>query len=328
MRKGYVFWRSAAIITLFVGSIFNATTQQYPSKTITMIVPAAAGGPTDTVSRMIAQSMGRELKGQIVVENAGGAGGTIGAARVARAQGDGYTLYVYHIGHSTFPALYRKLSFDPINDFEPIGRITDVPMTLVAKRELAANDFNELMAWIKSSGNKVALATAGLGSVSNLCALLLRQSFGTDPTVVPYKGTGPAMNDLLGGQVDVMCDQTTNTTPHIKSGRIKAFGVTTLTRVGALKDLPTLDELGLKGFDLSAWHALWAAKGTPKPIVDELMKALQRALKDPAVIQRFADLGTEPVKESSATPAALRSHLKVEIERWGPIIKAAGQFAD
>ncbi|MSQ20524.1 MAG: tripartite tricarboxylate transporter substrate binding protein BugD [Betaproteobacteria bacterium] len=309
-------------------ALSDAFAQTYPNKTITLIVPAAAGGPTDTVSRMIAQSMGRELKGQIVVENAGGAGGTIGAGRVARAAGDGYTLYVYHIGQATFPALYRKLAFDALNDFEPIGRITNVPMTLVAKRELAANDFKELMAWIKANGSKVSLATAGLGSVSNLCALLLRQSFGTDPTLVPYKGTGPAMNDLLGGQVDVMCDQTTNTTPHIKGGRIKAFGVTTLTRVGALKDLPTLDELGLKGFDLSAWHALWAAKGTPKPIVDELVKALQAALKDLAVIQRFADLGTEPVREAEATPAALYAHLKAEIDRWGPIIRAAGQFAD
>jgi tripartite-type tricarboxylate transporter receptor subunit TctC len=314
------------LVVAFVSSM--AVAQTYPNKTITLIVPAAAGGPTDTVSRMIAQSMGRELKGQIVVENLGGAGGTIGAGRVARAPGDGYTLYVYHIGQATFPALYRKLAFDPINDFEPIGRITNVPMTLVSKRDLAATDFKELMAWIKANGSKVSLATAGLGSVSNLCALLLRQSFGTDPTIIPYKGTGPAMNDLLGGQVDVLCDQTTNTTPHIKGGRIKAFGVTTLTRVGALKDLPTLDELGLKGFDLSAWHALWAAKGTPKPIVDELVKALQAALKDPAVIQRFADLGTEPVRESDATPAMLHSHLKAEIERWGPIIRAAGQFAD
>ena len=309
-------------------ALSNAFAQTYPSKTITLIVPAAAGGPTDTVSRMIAQSMGKELKGQIVVENAGGAGGTIGAGRVARAPGDGYTLYVYHIGQATFPALYRKLAFDPLNDFQAIGRITDVPMTLVAKRDLPANDFKELMAWIKASGSKVSLATAGLGSVSNLCALLLRQSFGTDPTLVPYKGTGRAMNDLLGGQVDVMCDQTTNTTPHIKSGRIKAYGVTTLTRVGALSDLRTLDELGLKGFNLSAWHALWAAKGTPKPIVDELVKALQAALKDPAVIQRFADLGTEPVREYEATPAALHAHLKAEIDRWGPIIRAAGQVAD
>ncbi len=325
-------WRTmlclAGVVVPVALAIPNATAQQYPNKAITLIVPAAAGGPTDTVSRMIAQSMGKELKGQIVVENAGGAGGTIGASRVARAPGDGYTLYVYHIGQSTFPALYRKLSFDPVNDFEPIGRITNVPMTLVAKRDLAANDFKELMTWIKSSGSKVALATAGLGSVSNLCALLLRQSFGTDPTIVPYKGTGPAMNDLLGGQVDIMCDQTTNTTPHIKSGRIKAFGVTTLTRVGVLPDLPTLDELGLKGFDLSAWHALWAAKGTPKPIVDQLVNALRAALKDPLVIQRFADLGTEPVSEALATPAALQSHLKAEIERLGPIIRAAGQFAD
>jgi len=306
----------------------TATAQQYPTKNVTVVVPAAAGGPTDTVARMVAQAMSRELKGQFVVENVGGAGGTIGAQRVARATGDGYTLYVYHIGQATFPALYRKLAFDPVGDFEPVGRITDVPMTLVSKRDLAANTLDELLAWIRASGNKVAFATAGLGSVSHLCHLLLKQTFKADVTTVPYKGTGPAMNDLLGGQVDVLCDQTTNTTGHIRSGKIKAFGLTTLNRNPALKDIATLDEQGVKGFNLSAWHALWAAKGTPRPIVDQLVVALQAALRDPAVIQRFGDLGTEPVPQAQATPPALAAQLRSEIDRWGPIIRAAGQFAD
>ena len=305
-----------------------AAAQQYPTKVITILVPAAAGGPTDTVARVLAPPMAKDLKGQVIVENAGGAGGTIGAGRVARLPGDGYTLYLYHIAHSTFPALYRKLAFDPVKDFEPIGRVTDVPMTLVSKKDLPAKDFKELLAWIKANGKKVSIANAGVGSASHLCGLLLMQAIQTELTPVPYKGTGPAMNDLLGGQVDLMCDQTTNTTSHIKSGKIKVYAVTTKTRVESLKDVPTLDELGLKNFELSAWHGLWAPKGTPKPIVEQLSKALQVALKDPTVIQRFADLGTVPVKDSDATPAALQGQLKSEIERWGPIIKAAGQYAE
>jgi tripartite-type tricarboxylate transporter receptor subunit TctC len=305
-----------------------AVAQQYPTKVITILVPAAAGGPTDTVARVLAPPMAKDLKGQVIVENAGGAGGTIGAGRVARSQGDGYTLYLYHIAHSTFPALYRKLTFDPVKDFEPIGRVTDVPMTLVSKKDLPAKDFKELLAWIKANGKKVSIANAGVGSASHLCGLLFMQAIQTELTPVPYKGTGPAMNDLLGGQVDLMCDQTTNTTSHIKSGKIKVYAVTTKSRVESLKDVPTLDELGLKNFELSAWHGLWAPKGTPKPIVEQLSKALQVALKDPTVVQRFADLGTAPVKDSDATPAALQGQLKSEIERWGPIIKAAGQYAD
>jgi tripartite-type tricarboxylate transporter receptor subunit TctC len=305
-----------------------AVAQQYPTKAITILVPAAAGGPTDTVARVLAPPMAKDLKGQVIVENAGGAGGTIGAARVARSKGDGYTLYLYHIAHSTFPTLYRKLAFNPVTDFEPIGRVTDVPMTLVSKNDVPAKDFKELLAWIKANGKKVSMGNAGVGSASHLCGLLFMQAIQTELTPVPYKGTGPAMNDLLGGQIDLMCDQTTNTTGHIKSGKIRAYAVTTKTRVESLKDLPTLDERGLKNFELSAWHALWAPKGTPKPIVEQLSKALQVALKDPTVIQRFADLGTVPVKDSDATPAALEGQLKSEIERWGPIIKAAGQYAD
>jgi tripartite-type tricarboxylate transporter receptor subunit TctC len=305
-----------------------AAAQQYPTKVVTILVPAAAGGPTDTVARVLAPPMAKDLKGQVIIENAGGAGGTIGAGRVARSTGDGYTLYLYHIAHSTFPALYRKLAFDPIKDFEPVGRITDVPMTLVSKKDVPAKDFKELLAWIKANGKNVSIANAGIGSASHLCGLLLMQAINTQMTPVPYKGTGPAMNDLLGGQVDIMCDQTTNTTSHIKSGKIKVYAVTTKDRVESLKDVPTLDELGLKNFELSAWHALWAPKGTPKPVVEQLSKALQVALKDPTVIQRFADLATVPVKDADATPAALQGQLKSEIDRWGPIIKAAGQYAD
>jgi tripartite-type tricarboxylate transporter receptor subunit TctC len=318
--------RAAACLALF-GSAF-AHAQTYPTKTITMIVPFAAGGPTDTVARLVAQSMGNKLKQQIIIENVGGAGGTIGAARVAKAAPDGYTLFMHHIGHSTAPALYRKLSYNAQADFEPIGLVTDVPMTIVARKDFPARDFKEFLAYVKANKDKVTYANAGVGSASHLCGMLFMTAIGTDLTTVPYKGTGPAMNDLLGGQVDFMCDQTTNTTSQIKSGKIKAYGVTTKTRLPNMQDLPTLNEAGLPGFEVAVWHGLYAPKGTPKPVVDTLASALQTALKDPNVKQRFGDLGTEPVSDARARPEALRAHLKSEIERWSPIISKAGVYAD
>ncbi len=302
--------------------------QEYPTKTITMIVPFAAGGPTDTVARLIAQSMGKELAQQIIVENVGGAGGTLGAGRVARSAADGYTVFLHHIGQSTAPALYKKLPYNAIDDFEPIGLVTDVPMTLVARKDFPPKDIKELLTYVKANKDKVTYANAGLGAASHLCGMLFMTAIETDLTTVPYKGTGPAMNDLLGGQVDLMCDQTTNTTSQIKGGKIKAYGVTTKTRVASLKELPTLHESGLANFEVVVWHGLYAPKATPKPIIDKLTKALQVALKDASVIQRFADLGTEPVAENRATPQALRALLKSEIDKWGPIIKKAGVYAD
>lgn len=318
--------RAAACLALF-GSAF-AHAQTYPTKTITMIVPFAAGGPTDTVARLVAQSMGNKLKQQIIIENVGGAGGTIGAARVAKAAPDGYTLFLHHIGHSTAPSLYRKLSYNAQTDFEPIGLVTDVPMTIVARKDFPARDMKEFLSYVKANKDKVTYANAGVGSASHLCGMLLMTAMGTDLTTVPYKGTGPAMNDLLGGQVDIMCDQTTNTTSQIKSGKIKAYGVTTKARLPNMPDLPTLNESGLPGFEVAVWHGLYAPKGTPKQIVDTLASALQTALKDPNVKTRFADLGTEPVAEKRATPEALRAHVKSEIERWSPIISKAGVYAD
>jgi tripartite-type tricarboxylate transporter receptor subunit TctC len=305
-----------------------AIAQQYPAKPITIVVPAAAGGPSDTVARVLAPALAKEVNGNVIIENHGGAGGTVGAGRVARAPADGYTLYLYHIAHSTWPALYRKLAFDVINDFEPIGLINDVPMTLVGKKDLAAKDFQELLPWLKANGKQVTIGNAGVGSASHLCGLLFMQAIQTELTPVAYKGTGPAMNDLLGGQIDLICDQTTNTMSQIKSGKIKVYAVTTHSRLQVMKDVPTLSELGLKNFELSAWHGLWAPKGTPKPVIDQLSKALQAAIKDPNVTQRFADLGAVPVKDADATPGALQTRVKTEVERWGPIIKAAGQYAD
>ncbi|HEU4345151.1 MAG TPA: tripartite tricarboxylate transporter substrate binding protein BugD [Candidatus Binatia bacterium] len=302
--------------------------QEYPTKVITMIVPFAAGGPTDTVARLLGGPMGKTLKQQIIVENVGGAGGTIAAARVAKASPDGYTILIHHIGMSTAPALYRKLSYDVMKDFEPIGLINEVPMTMVARNDFPAKDLKELIAYVKKNKDKVTYANAGLGAASHLCGTLFMTVIETDLTTVPYKGTAPAMNDLLGGQVDFMCDQTTNTTSQIKAGKIKVYGVTTKTRVKSLPNVPTMHEAGLPNFEVSVWHALYAPKGTAKPVVEKLTKALQVALKDSNVKQRFEDLGTEPVAEKRATPEALQAHLKAEIDRWGPIIKKAGVYAD
>jgi tripartite-type tricarboxylate transporter receptor subunit TctC len=321
-----VFKTIASAIALAAAAVAHA--QTYPEKTITVIVPFAAGGPTDTVARLVAQSMGTTLKQQLIIENVGGAGGTIGAARASKASPDGYTLFLHHIGHSTAPSLYRKLSYDTLNAFDPIGLITDVPMTLVAREDFPAKDLKELLAYVKANKEKVTYANAGIGSASHLCGMLFMSAIATDLTTVPYKGTGPAMNDLLGKQVDLMCDQSTNTSGQIKGGKIKAYGVTTKTRLGSLPNIPSMNESGLPGFEVAVWHGLYAPKGTPKPVIDTLNKALKIALKDATVKQRFADLGTEPVAESRVTPEALQAHLKAEIDKWAPIIKKAGEYAD
>ena len=316
------------ITALMLIGVSSAGAQEYPTKVITMVVPFAAGGPTDTVARLIAQPMGKTLKQQVIVENVLGAGGTIAANRVAKAAADGYTLLIHHIGMSTAPALYRKLPYDAINDFEPIGLINEVPMTLVAKKDFPAKELKELIAYVKANKEKINLANAGVGAASHLCGMLFMSAIQTELTTVPYNGTGPAMNDLLGGQVDIMCDQTTNTTSQIKAEKIKVYGVTTRKRVASLPNVATMDEAGLKGFEVSVWHGLYAPKGTPKPVIDKLTNALHVALKDDNVKLRFAELGTEPVAENRATPAALRAHLKAEIDKWSPIIKKAGVYAD
>jgi tripartite-type tricarboxylate transporter receptor subunit TctC len=311
----------------FLGvSLANA--EQYPSKVVTIIVPFSAGGPTDTSARLLAKTMGAALKTQMIVENVAGAGGTIAAARVANSPPDGYTVFFHHIGFSTAPSLYRKLPYDTIRDFEPIGLIGDVAMTLVARKDFPAKDLKELVTYVKANKEKVNLANAGLGAASHLCGMLFMSAIQTDFTTIPYKGTGPAMNDLLGGQVDFMCDQTSNTISQIKAGKVKVYGVTTKSRVSALPNVPTLQEAGLPGFEVSVWQGLYVPKGTPKPIIDTLVKALQTALADPELKKRFVELGTDPASKESATPAALRKHLKSEIDKWGPIIKKAGVYAD
>ncbi len=297
-------------------------------KPIALMIPFAAGGPTDILARMMVVPMGKSLGGTVVVENAVGAGGTIGATKAARAAPNGYTVFLHHMGMATAPALYKKLQFDPLKDFEYIGQVVDVPMTLLARKDFPANNFGELLAYVKANKDKVSLANAGLGAVSHLCGLLFMSSIGTDLTTVPFSGTGPAMNALLGSQVDLLCDQTTTTVPLIKDNRVKVFGVTTLARLPALPNVPTLDEQGLKGFEVKVWHGMYMPKGTPAPILEKMGIALRAAMQDPALKSRLADLNAEIVPLDKMTPVALKTYLESEIGKWGPVIKKAGIYAD
>ena len=303
----------------------------YPEKAITIVVPFAAGGPTDKVARDLAVVLAKGLNNQtVIIENVGGAGGTLGAAKVAKASPDGYTLLLHHIGMATSPALYRNMPYKTLEDFEYLGMVNEVPMTLIGRSTLPANNFAELRTWINANKGKINLANAGLGAASHLCGLLFQQGMQVDMTTVPYKGTAPAMTDLLGGQVDLMCDQTTNTTGQIESGKVKAFAVTTTKPLTtpALAKLPTLDSQGMKGFNVSIWHGMYAPKGTPKAVQDQLNTALRNALKDPEFIKRQEALGAVVISDSRTGPAEHKKFVEAEINKWGPAIKAAGQYAD
>jgi tripartite-type tricarboxylate transporter receptor subunit TctC len=305
-----------------------AQAQTYPDKPVILVVPFAAGGPTDVVARMIAIPMGKSLGQTVLVENTVGAGGTIATQRVARSAPNGYTLFIHHMGMATAPALYKKLNFDTLKDFEYIGQVVDVPMTMLARKDFPANNFKELQAYVKANKEKVSMANAGLGAVSHLCGLLFMTALETTLNTIPYKGTGPAMNDLLGGQVDLLCDQTSQTVPLIKENRVKVYGVTTLKRLEALPNVPTLDEQGLKGFEVKVWHGMYAPKGTPAPVIDKVNVALRAALQDPMIKQRFKDLSLEAPSMEKVTPAGLKTQLEAEIIKWGPVIRKAGIYAD
>ena len=318
-------------ILAFAAAAVAVAAQAFPDKPITIVVPFTAGGPTDKVARDFAEALRKPLNNAtLVIENVGGAGGTLGANKVAKAAPDGYTLLLHHIGMATGPALYRKLPYKPLDDFEYVGLINEVPMTLVGKSTLPANNYAELIKWLEANKGKVNLANAGLSSASHLCGLLFQQSVKIDMTTVPYKGAAPAMSDLLGGQVDLMCDQTTNTTGQIESGKIKAYAVSTPKRLTspALAKLPTLDESGLKGFNVSIWHGLYAPKGTPKAVLDQLNTALRTALKDPEFLKREEALGAVVVTDARVNPAEHKKFVEAEINKWGPAIKAAGEYAD
>lgn len=305
-----------------------AWAQAYPTRSITLVVPFAAGGPTDVVARTLGAAMQKTLGQTVVIENKLGAGGTLAAGHVAKAAPDGYTFLIHHNGMATAPGLYRKLAYNPLTDFEYVSQAVDVPMTFLARKDFPAATPQEMLAYVKAQGNKLTLAHAGLGAVSQLCGMLFQKTVGVEFTTVPYQGTAPALNALLGGQVDLLCDQTTQTLPHIKAGSVKLYGVTTRERIKALPDTPTLEESGLKGFEVKVWHGIYAPKGTPAAAIDRFGAALRTALKDPAVVQRMTELGAEIVPDAKQTPEGLRSWLKPEIDKWGALIRAAGQYAD
>jgi tripartite-type tricarboxylate transporter receptor subunit TctC len=312
---------------------FPAHAQEFPTRPITFVVPFAAGGPTDKVARDLAEAMRKVMGGNasVVVENAaGGPGGLIGANKVAKAQPDGYTLLVHHIAMGVFPTLVRNLPFKVESDFEYLGLINEVPMTLIGKPQLPANNYKELVSWLQSNKGKVNLANAGVSSASHLCGMLWQSAVGIDMTTVPYKGTAPAMTDLMGGQVDVMCDQTTNTTSQIEGKKVKAYAVTTSKRLTspALKDLPTLQEAGVKDFEVTIWHGLYAPKGTPAAVQAKINDAMKKALKDPEFVKKQEGLGAIIVADRRVEPAEHKKFVAAEIAKWNPVIKSAGQYAD
>jgi tripartite-type tricarboxylate transporter receptor subunit TctC len=323
IRRNFLFASLAALVA--TGAAAQAS---WPTKPVSLIVPFAAGGPTDVVARSLAASMSKTLGQTVLVENKLGAGGTVAASYVARAQPDGYTFFIHHNGMATSTALYRKLGYNPLTDFEFVSQAVDVPMTLLARKDFPANNLTELVAYVKANQAKINLANAGLGAVSQLCGLMFERAIGVKLTAVPFQGTAPAMNALLGGQVDILCDQTTQTIPQIKAGSVKFYGVTTRNRIKALPDAPTLAEQGVKDFEVLVWHGIYAPKGTPRPILDKMNAAVRAALKDPDVMKRMADLGAEIAPDSKLTPEGLQTWLKSEIDKWGPVIRASGTFAD
>jgi tripartite-type tricarboxylate transporter receptor subunit TctC len=303
---------------------------EYPDKAITIIVPFAAGGPTDKVGRDFAEALRKQLGTTVVVDNSVGAGGTIGATKAARAPADGYTLLVHHVSMATSPALYRKLPYKTLDDFEYLGLINEVPMTVLSTKKVPANNFAEFRTWLEDNRAKVNLANAGIGSASHLCGLMLQSALKIEMQTISYKGTAPAMTDLISGQVDIMCDQTTNTTSQIEGNTVKAYAVTTQKRLTtpALASLPTLDQSGLKGFNVSVWHGLFAPKGTPKAITDKVNAALKMALKDPAFVKSQEGLGAVIINDARVNGPEHKKFVEGEIEKWGAVIKAAGQYAD
>ena len=313
------------LATVLSAASLSAFAQNYPARPIQLIIPFAAGGPTDVVARRLAEAMGQNLGVTVVAENKTGAGGTIAADTVARAAPDGYTALIHHTGMSTAPALYKKLRFNPLTDFEYVGQVVDVPMTLVGRKDLPPNNYKELYAYLQANRGKVNLANAGMGAVSQLCGVLFLSRINMmDVTTIPYSGTGPAMTDLQGGQVDLLCDQATQTTQLIQSGRVKAYGATTKQRLAVLPDLPTLAEQGLDNFEMVVWHGIYLPKGTPKPVVDRLNAALLAGLADPKFKDAMAKLGAIIATPEKASTEGLRTHLKAEVEKWGPVMKAAG----
>ncbi|THJ07320.1 extracellular solute-binding protein [Nocardioides sp.] len=293
----------------------------FPDDNIEIVVPFSAGGPTDTVTRMIAEPMSEELGVEIIIQNVEGAGGTVAAGQVAEADPDGYTVLMHHIGMSTAPTLYPDLPFDPLADFQTVGLVTEVPMTIIARKDFQPATLEELISYVEANEDKVTYANAGIGSASHLCGVLLQQAMGVKLQEVPYDGTAPAMADILGGQVDFMCDQTTNTTAQINEGKVKAYAVTTTERVESLPDLPTTAEGGLADVEVSVWHGLYVPADTPEEVVTKLTDALAAALEDQSVIDEMAKLGTAPVEPERVTPEEHTTVLEEQVASWGETLE-------
>jgi tripartite-type tricarboxylate transporter receptor subunit TctC len=321
--------RSLALaLCALVSALTFAEADDYPARPVTMVMPFAAGGPGDIIARLLTPVMGASLGQAVTVENVVGAGGTIGTNRVAKAQADGYTLLLMHVGQATSATLFRKLPYDPVGDFEPIGLVTDAPMILVAPNDFPAKTFTEAMAHMKAKPDSVLLGNAGVGSASHLCGLLLMDRLGTKLTTVQYRGGGPALIDVMAGRLSLWCDPANGPIPYVAEGKMKAFAITTGKRLKQLSDVPTAQEAGLADFQVSTWYGLYAPKGTPAPVLEKIGNALRAALRDPTVKERFEALSLEPMPDEKATPEALRAHLSAEIAKWSPIIKKAGVFAD
>lgn len=317
-----------AALAALTGLLSPAAAETYPDRPVTMIVPFAAGGPSDVLGRLIGQSMSRTLGQTVIIENVGGAGGTTGAARAARAPADGYTILIHHVALAAGATLYPNLPYDTLKDFAPIGLVNQGPFVMISKLDLPPRNIAELLAYLKANGRSVSLAHAGIGSGAHLCNMLLQSALQVKVNEIPYRGTGPAMNDLLAGQVDVLCDQTTNSMPQIQGNRVRSYAVTSAERVAQLPDLPTLQQAGLPGFEITIWHALYAPKGTPAPALAKLGAALEAALKDPQVLARFTDLGTTPYPEGRRGAAEARAQLESEVAKWGRVIREAGIVAN
>lgn len=319
------FTKTALAIALAASSLAAVA---FPTKPITIVVPYAAGGSTDVLARVLAEAMTRDLGQQVIVENAGGAGGTIGTSRVVRAANDGHTLLLHNMGIATAPALYSKLTFDVRKDLEPVALAGDVPMILVASKKFSPPNLGDFIKHMKAQPNTVKFSHAGIGATSHLCAMLINQTLGTTVTMVPYRGTGPALQDLVAGNVDVICDQPVATGPHIQTGMLKAYAMATKERVITMPDVPTFTESGMPGFELAVWHGLYAPKGTPAAAIERLNKTMRVALNEPTLIKRFKDMGVMIPGGNRLKPEVLRQHTAAEIQRWDPVIKAAGAKAE
>ena len=312
----------------WLGVTFAASAQDYPTRPITMVMPYAPGGPGDAITRVFAGSMQKTLGQTVLVDNTAGASGVIGTTKVARSKPDGYTLLMIHVSHATNLAMFKNLPYHPVDDFEPIGSATTGPMLVLARNEFPAKDLNEFVAYVKANPSKISLAHAGVGSASHLCGLMLMSTLKVKLNEIPYKGTGPALNDLMGGQVDILCDQTSGTVPAVKGGKIKAYAAAGLARVPSLPDVPAIAEAGVEGFDIAISFGLYAPKGTPKPVLNQLSTALQKAVLDPDLRKRLDGMGVSAVSPERARPEALRAHLKNEIDTLGGLLVKAGVKAD